>query len=152
MKQSLLLSLFIAFLFFASCNTSPTERKGFSEQDISSIEDFFETHDEYVLAADWASLAMQYTEDAIRFPPGGEPIKGRKNIGEGFKAVDRYTDFKADLLEIDGQGDFAYTLAKFSATFILEGSSESMEMSGTSMVILKRDKSDSWHLHRVLWN
>ena len=123
-----------------------------SEKDIASIEDFFQVHDEFILAADWASVALQYTEDAIRFPPGGEPIEGRNNIEEGLKVVDRYIEFNADLFEIDGHGDFAYTMAKFSATVILEGSSEPMEMSGISMVILKKDISESWKLHRVIWN
>ena len=150
MKHSIL--LFIVFLILTSCSTSSIEQEGFSEQDIASIKDFFKTHDEFVLSADWSSQALQYTEDAIRFPPGGDPVEGRKNIEEGFGVIDRYTNFKADLFEIDGQGDLAYVMAKFSAKFILVGSPDEYDMSGISMAILKRDVNDKWHLHRVIWN
>jgi len=149
MKQSIL--LFIVFFILTSCSTN-TEQERFSEQDIASIKDFFKTHDEFILQADWSSQALQYAEDAIKFPPGGDPVEGRKNIEEGLRVVDRYTDFKADLFEIDGQGDFAYVMAKFSAKFILVGSPEEYEMSGISMAILKRDVNNDWHLHRVIWN
>jgi len=150
MKQIIL--LFVVFLILTSCSTNSSVQKEFSEQDIASIKDFFKTHDEFVLSADWLSQALQYTEDAIRFPPGGDPIEGRNNIEEGFGVVDRYTEFKANLFEIDGQGDLAYVMAKFSAKFILVGSPDEYEMSGISMAILKRDDSDNWHLHRVIWN
>ena len=120
---------------------------------------FFKTYTEKVwgmscekISADWAAVALQYTEDAIRFPPGGDPIKGRSNIQEGLEAVDKYTAFTTEMIEIDGHGDIAYGLAKFSATFVLVGSSEPMDASGMSMVILKKQANNTWKLFRVLWN
>ena len=143
----------IVFFFISSCDKSQIDQGGgLSEQDIASIHTFFKTHDEYLLSADWASDALLYTEDAIRFPPGGNPIKGRKDIEESLHVVDKYIDFAAEIIEIEGHGNIAYALANFSATFVLVGSSEPLAMSGTSIAILKKQVDNSWKLFRVIWN
>jgi len=125
---------------------------GLSEQDLAGIRAFFKVHDEYVLSADWANVASQYTDDAIRFPPGGDPIKGKIEIQEGLEVVEKYTAFTTEKIEIDGHGDIAYALAEFSATFILVGSTEPMAISGRSLVVLKKQADNSWKLFRVMWN
>ncbi len=150
MKLQVFLFLFV--LLVSSCGNSALDQGGLSQQEIANIHAFFKAHDESILSADWAKVALQYTEDAIRFPPGGDPIEGRIAIQDGLEVVDRYIEFAPETIEIEGQGNIAYALANFTATFVLAGSSDPLSVSGTSIAILKKQDDNSWKLFRVIWN
>lgn len=47
-----------------------------SEQDVANIHSFMALHEKNALASEWNAEALLYTQDAIRFPPEGSPIKG----------------------------------------------------------------------------
>jgi len=56
------------------------------------------------------------------------------------------------IIEIEGCGDIAYMIVKYSFTSILVGSTEPVVSSGTSLMILKKQLDNSWKFFRVMWN
>ena len=151
-QRSITMIIILTMIIIISCQKSNPDQGGLTEQDIAGIHAFFKAHEESALAADWAADALNYTEDAIRFPPGGDPIQGIKAIQEGLAAVDTVISFSPEIIEIEGCGDIAYTIVKYSLTSILVGSSEPVVSSGVSLMILKKQADNSWKFFRVMWN
>ena len=152
LHRSIMIIIILAMIMIIACQKSTPDNNGLSDQDITSIHSSFKSHVENVLSADWATDALLHTEDAIRFPPGGDPIHGRKAIQEGLEVIDTVLTFTPEIIEIDGCGDIAYALVKYSFTSILVGSSEPVVSSGISLVILKKQPDNSWKFFRVMWN
>ena len=152
LHRSIRIIIILVMIMIIACQKSTPDKKGLSDQDITSIHSFFKSHVENTLSTDWATDALLYTEDAIRFPPGGDPIQGRKAIQEGLKVIDSVLTFIPEIIEIDGCGDIAYALVKYSFTSIIVGSSEPVVSSGKSLMILMKQHDNSWKFHRVMWN
>ena len=151
-QKSFTMIIILAMIILISCQKSNPDQGGLTEQDIANIHSFFKAHEGSALAADWAADALNYTEDAIRFPPGGDPIQGIKAIQEGLEVVDKVISFSPEIIEIEGCGDIAYAIVKYSLTSMLVGSSEPVVSSGVSLVILKKQADNAWKFFRVMWN
>ena len=151
-QKSFTMIIILAMIILISCQKSNPDQGGLTEQDIADIHSSFKAHEGSALAADWAADALHYTEDAIRFPPGGDPIQGIKAIQEGLEVVDTVISFSPEIIEIEGCGDIAYAIVKYSLTSILVGSSEPVVSSGVSLVILKKQADNAWKFFRVMWN
>lgn len=151
-QRSITMIIILAMITIISCQKTNPDHIGLSDQDITNIHSFFKSHVKSGLAADWAADVQHYTEDAVRFPPGGDPIQGLKAIQEGLEAVDSVLSFSPEIIEIEGCGDIAYMIVKYSFTSILVGSTEPVVSSGTSLVILKKQLDNSWKFFRVMWN
>jgi uncharacterized protein (TIGR02246 family) len=133
-------------------NATAFQANDLSEKDIADIRALLKAHEKNALASDWAADAQLYTEDAIRFPPGGESIKGRKAIQSGLKTIETVSSFTHEILEVNGCGNIAYIIVKYSFTAKQVGSSEYSTVNGKSLNILKKQSDNTWKLHRVLWN
>jgi len=133
-------------------NTTAFQANGLSEKDIANIHELYKLYEKIALASDWGAYAQLYTEDAIRFPPGGEPIKGRNAIQSGLKTIELVLSFTHEILEVNGCSNIAYVIVKYSFTAKQVGSSETSTVSGKSLNILKKQPDNTWKLHRVLWN
>lgn len=151
-QRSITMIIVLAMILITSFQKSSHDHIGLSDQDITNIHALISSHKESTLAADWAADILNYTEDAIRFPPGGDPIKGLKSIREGLEVIDRVISFNPEIIEIEGCGEIAYVLVKYSMASVLVGSTEPMDSSGTAMLILKKQEDNSWKYFRVMWN
>lgn len=150
--RSTMLILFLAMIMIIACQKSTTDNIGLSDQDITSIHSFFKSHAENTLSGDWAADALNYTEDAVKFLPGEDPIQGRKAILEGLNAIDTVLAFTPEIIEIDGCGEIAYMWVKYSLTAIPVGSSEPFVSSGNALIILRKQPDNSWKFHRIMGN
>ena len=99
---------------------------------------------------DKAADALLYTEEAVRFPPGGDPIQGRNAIQESLEAIDTILAFTPEIIELDGYGDVAYAWVTYSFTSIPVGLSEPVISSGKSLMVLRKQHNNSWKFHRVM--
>jgi ketosteroid isomerase-like protein len=93
-------------------NATAFQANGLSEKDIADIRALFNLHVKNALASDWAADAQLYTEDAIRFPPSGEPIKGRKAILSALESIESVSSFTHEILEINGCSNIAYIIVR----------------------------------------
>ena len=167
MKKLFLIS--ILFLFVASIaaqdsftvseasgldnhNATAFQANELSVKDFADIRALLKAHEKNTLASDWVADAQLYTEDAIRFPPGGEPIKGRKAIRSALESIESVSSFTHEILEVNGCSNVAYIIVKYSFTAKQVGSSEYSTATGKSLNILKKQSDNTWKLFRVLWN
>ena len=149
MKNVLFTLLFVVVLI--GCTDVSPENCNLSEHDIANINDLIELHEKYTLEGDWKADALLYDEEAIRFPPGGTPIKGIEAIQKDLEAVKSVSTFTHEIEEINGGGNIAYLIVNYEFEGIPVGSNDAFKVSGKSMTILKRQNDDSWKFYKVMW-
>lgn len=150
MKKKLMIIVLFTLAVTFSCQTTDTDCK-LSETEISKIKEFFQIHTEEALAGNFEAIVSKYTEDAIRFPPGGELVIGKEAILNSFNTIDAVYTFKDDTKEISGYGNMAYVWSEFWMTLKMNGSPDTINWNGRSLVILKKVEND-WKFHRLMWN
>jgi uncharacterized protein (TIGR02246 family) len=104
-------------------------------------------------AGDANTLAALYTEDAIAFPPDHEMVKGRRAIGDFWKATHQ-TGVKSAVLktiDVGRNGDVAYEVGTVLLTIQPEGNAASTA-SAKYVVVWKRQADGVWRLHLDIWN
>jgi ketosteroid isomerase-like protein len=148
-KRLMIIALFTLAVTF-SCQTTDTDCK-LSETEISKIKEFFQIHNEEALAGNFEAIVSKYTEDAIRFLPGEELVIGKEAILNSLNKIDAVYTFKDDTKEISGYGNMAYVRSEFWMTLKMNGSPDTINWNGRSLVILKKVEND-WKLHRVMAN
>ena len=122
-------------------------------------QDSAETHDAIVAAqeqfmtafgnSDDAALAALYTEDAQLMPSNSDFVSGNEAVQAFWKSVFDMgiTNATLETLEVEGMGDTAYEVGKY--TLFTEG--EQVADSGKYIVIWKM-MDGQWKLHRDIWN
>jgi ketosteroid isomerase-like protein len=92
-----------------------------------------------------------YAEDAIIFPPNGQPIKGFEDMIKFFQTYPPMTDYKQKPMEIVVFGDYAYLWETWSVTLPLTEKT-SFKDTGTIFWIWHKQKDGSWKLWREIWH
>jgi ketosteroid isomerase-like protein len=103
-------------LLVAACQAPPAE---LTEQDRVALEQIIDDVARNLEAAEFATWAGQFSEDAVIYPPNAPMVGGRGVIqtwGESFPPIEDLTFFDVQLW---GQGDFAYGTSAYA--FTLEG-------------------------------
>ncbi len=136
----------------AACQPSDSGEVALSAADLAAIQSLFDQHREYNFAGDHEADAQLYTEDAVRLPPNGQPIKGREAILAAMAPAGSVLDFNLDMIEVEGFGDLAYVWNEYDLSVMPEGGTEPVASSGKSILILQRGPSGEWLFHRVIWN
>jgi uncharacterized protein (TIGR02246 family) len=105
------------------------------------------------LAGDADGLAALYTQDAIVLPPDHDMVKGRRAIGDFWKATQQSGVKSAVLTTVDvgRSGDVAYEVGTVLLT-IQPQSKAATTASAKYVVVWKRQSDGSWRLHRDIWN
>jgi uncharacterized protein (TIGR02246 family) len=100
----------------------------------------------------WANVAA---EDIVLMVDGGPSINGRAAILEwikGFYAANKVSDMKAEAVEIEIAGDWAYSRDHFSATLTPAAGGKPLRMDGKEIAIWRRQPDGAWHASRVIFN
>ena len=139
-------------LLVVACQPAADNVGSLSDEDASAIRTFFAQHRENALAGDWAADAALYTEDAVRLPPNGAPIRGRTAIEAALAGVDTVLSFTHNIVELDGRGGLAYVWVDYSFSGLLPNSDEPFTDMGKALVLLRKQPDGSWMFFRVMWN
>ena len=86
-------------LIFIDCQKSAPENSDLSAQDVANIHLFLKSYDKNAISSDWTSDVLFYAEDAIRFTPSGNPIKGKKAIQSDLKTVEFVSSYTHKILD-----------------------------------------------------
>jgi len=155
MKRALVYFLCGAFLCLAVWSCKPTAPAGLSEMDKTAIR---KVVDQVMVIAnaptkDWAAYTRAYyAEDAVALDPNMPAIEGRAAIESLFLKFPSMTDFKVELVEIEGRGDLAYVRGKYSMMFTPPGASEPLKDTGKYIEIWRKQADGSWKVIRDIYN
>ena len=120
----------------------------------ASIERIAEAYRKAVLARDAAAIGATYAVDAVEMPPFRPPLKGRSEIEQYcrqlFDGPMQIVDFTFTHPKSTAAGSFGYITGGYRQK-LLSSSGESMENSGSFVVIVKREDG-AWKSSYVIYN
>jgi len=125
-----------------------------TDEDIAALSDLGPAHTEAVLAGDFDAVVAMYTEDAQWLAPDAPALEGRAAIRAVVGPAQGRTlqDFTITSAEIDGYGDLAFDRGTWSQTFITEGATEPVTVTGKYVVISRKQDDGSWLVAVDIWN
>jgi ketosteroid isomerase-like protein len=102
---------------------------------------------------DWAGfIKFLYTEDAMILPPNAPAVQGQEAIIAFVqKLFPPVFDYKQQLVEIAGFGNFAYDLETWSMT-ITPPEGQAATDTGRLIWIWQKQANGSWKLWREMWS
>jgi ketosteroid isomerase-like protein len=148
----MLLGLVIILMAIACQAPAPT---GLTETDKAAIQ---KVVDEAVSLAnaptkDWAAyVKAYYAEDAVVLPPNGPLVQGRAAMESWFASFPPMSDFRAEIIEVEGRGDLAYVRGAYSMLFTPPGASEPIKDTGKYIEIWRKQADGSWRAIRDIFN
>ncbi|MGH7899413.1 MAG: YybH family protein, partial [Candidatus Binatia bacterium] len=154
MSRTTNLCLSFAVVLAASLAHAATEAKSPSVGEVkAAIEAANAKFSEAFERGDIDAVAALYSEDAMAFPPDGEMVKGRKAIGEFWKATRKsgVKSAKLTTLDVGASGDLAHETGTVLLTIQPEGK-PATTVSAKYVVVWKRTGGGAWQLHRDIWN
>lgn len=106
---------------------------------------------EAIGAGDAAGAATAiYTEDAVIYPPGGEPVEGRDAIVEFWTGAAQQmsvTGVELTTVEVEPAGpNMAWEVGEFE----IQGADGPLDQG--SYVVVWKNTADGWKWHRDIWN
>lgn len=150
MSRILTYSLCGALICLAILACKPQAPAGLSEADKAAIR---KVVDEAITITNWAAYVRNYYgEDAVVMPPNSPSVQGRAAIESLFAAFPSISDFKPELLEIEGYGDLAYVRGTYSMAITLPGATTPIKDSGKYMEIWRKQADGSWKATRDIFN
>lgn len=123
-----------------------------TQEDREEIRAFYPRWTERILDGDFDGLVELYAEDAVVMAPNYPPVRGRDEVlgfMRGFPPVTR-ADFEVD--EIEGYGDLAYVVGRYSMTLEPEGAPGPVQDEGKFIEIRRRRPDGRWLLARDIFN
>jgi len=123
-----------------------------STEDISAIKSVNEVFGGYVVAQDFESLVQLYTNDVVFMPPNGPAVHGRDNLLAWFKAFPKATHMETNVDHVEGHGDLAYVLGRYSMTIEPEGAPGPISDRGKFIEIRKRQPDGTWRMAADIFN
>jgi ketosteroid isomerase-like protein len=139
----ILLSLILLAASFFGCQPAPTP--GLSAADQKAIR---QTVDQAIkiatTSADWSAYTkLYYANDAIVNAANAPAIKGHDAIIAFLKGFPPSTDFKVEILQVDGAGNIAYVYGTYTMVFTVPGGKPETDK-GKYVEVWKRQADGSW--------
>lgn len=142
----------LALVALAACGPQAERPRDLSIQDRAALQVIADRDTLLVRARDWASLAAEYAETAVRMPPNGPAVQGRNAIRQFLEQTPPLDAFAFHLVDLDGDGDVAFMRARFSMTFTPPGATTPVSDSGKILVVLRKQADGAWLRVADAWN
>jgi ketosteroid isomerase-like protein len=130
---------------------SPTAQRTLSKQDVAALRAIADQDASLVLNRDWATLASQYSEDAVRMPPNGPAVEGRAEIRRMLEALPPVPAFEFRMIDLQGDGEIAYMRAEWSITVEPPGAAPVSD-SGKILIVFRKQEGGAWRRVADAWN
>jgi ketosteroid isomerase-like protein len=135
----------------AACGGSGEARGELSVDDVAALRAIAEGDASIVLARDWTRLTERFTPDAVRMPPGGPAIEGRDAIRRSLEGMPPLRAFDFRMIDVQGDGHFAYMRAAWSITLAPPGAAEVSDV-GKILIVFEKQSDGSWLTVADAWN
>ena len=117
-----------------------------SEQDAAAIRALTDAHLQAVLNHDPEAFLVTCTDAIHIFPPDQQGVSGRDACLDYMKAFPTPTTFTAEVQDVEGQGDMAYSRGDATATF-----DDGNQTTFTFLAVHRRQGDGSWKMARDMW-
>ena len=135
-------------MVYAACQTAPA---GLSDADKATLRQNDETFAKAANAKDFATCVSLYTDDGAMLPPNSATLQGRAEIQKWMAGFPPFSDFKLDIVDIDGRGDLAYVRGNYSMTISPAGAAP-IHDHGKYVEILRKQSDGSWKMKWDIFN
>lgn len=115
-----------------------------SEADIAALRADAASFVANALARRDSANAALFTANGVFMPPNEPAVEGRAAIRAWLAAFPPMSDFKTQIVEIDGIGDLAYVRGTYSLTIAAAGRTPAMSDHGKYLEIRRRQSDGRW--------
>jgi ketosteroid isomerase-like protein len=139
-------------LALSACQPKPGKPAALTDADRNFMKTSIANFDKAMLAADWPTVVAAYAEDAVLFPPNAPIVKGRAAIQKFFEGLPKITEFKQNVVEIEGLGDLAYPWGTYQTAMLLSSAKTPVKDQGKVLSVWRKQADGAWLASRVAWN
>ena len=132
-----------------ACQPAPAK---LSEADIAAIRAQVDSFVANALARRDSANAAQFTANGAILPPNGPAAEGTAAIRAWMAAFPPMTEFKAQVVDIDGVGDLAYVRGTYALTIAAAGRTPAMPDHGKWLEVLRRQSDGRWLVAYDIFN
>ena len=112
-----------------------------TEHDLAAIRAAIVKDEAAVRRADWDAITHMFTEDAIRFPPNQQPIRGRVAMRAWLETFPPFEEFAITADEIVGGEGLAFVRGTYAMT--ISGPTPVTDR-GNYMGLIRQQPDGSW--------
>jgi ketosteroid isomerase-like protein len=135
-----------------TAETSGAMAAALTASDRDSIRAYVARFDQKVMAQDWPAAVAFYSEDAVLLPPHGPEVQGRAAIQKFFQGFPKFTMFKQQVEEIQGDESLAYPEGTFETSTMAPSGKTPIKDKGKVLAVWRKQPNGSWLVTRVIWN
>jgi len=118
--------------------------KGLSQADVRKINEINQTAMKAALAKDFETWAALFLDDAVVNPPNEPAVKGRAAIRAWLEKLPPITEFKLNIVQVEGREDLAYVLGTYTMTIAPPGAPGPVMDSGKFVTVVRRQADGQW--------
>lgn len=115
-----------------------------SEADIAALRAMTDTFVANALARRDSANAAMFTANGVFLPPNEPAVEGRAAIQAWLTAFPPMSDFKAEVVTIDGVGDVAYVRGTYAFTIAAAGRTPAVSDRGKWLEVFRRQSDGRW--------
>ena len=141
----------IALLAIVATGCTATEPATLTEADRAAIR---QQHADSVKAAnakDWAKWTAGFAENGVAMPSNSEAIRGHSALLKFAEGYPPFTNFTAEVTEVEGSATMAYARGTYAITITMPGMSP-MPDKGKFLEIWKKQPDGSWKVAIDMFN
>ena len=152
MKKAL--TLVVAGIVCATFVACQPGAAGLSDQDKAAIRKVVDEGSKVAVAGkgDYAAyVQLYYAEDATVLMPNTPPVQRRAAIQAALASFPPITEFKTDIVDLDGRGDLAYVRGDYAMTMAPPGAPPMMDK-GKYVEVWKKGPDGVWKVSYDSWS
>ncbi len=144
MRQRTLACLAAVFFTLTGCQSKPTQ---FTVEDEATLRGMIEATAQSFKAADMATWAQHYAQDAVFHPPNAPAVAGQANILAWGRAFPPVEDLTFPNVTVSGEGNIGYGTSSYVMAF-----KDMPPDSGKQLVVFRRPVGGAWAIVAVSFN
>jgi uncharacterized protein (TIGR02246 family) len=142
-------ALVLGILSVAACqNPAPA---GLSDADRAGIQQNHDAFAKGINTKDFATPASLYTDDGAMLPPNGVAVQGRQAIQKWMSDFPPLSEFKLEVVDLDGHGDLAYARGNYSMMISAPGAAPVRDH-GKWVEVWRKQSDGTWKMRWDIFN
>ena len=124
-----------------ACHSAPAK---LSEADIAAIRASADSFGVNAVGGRAAANAALFAENGVFMPPNQPAVEGRAAIEAWFAAFPKISEFKHQIVALDGLGDIAYVRGTYEITIAAQGKTPAVSDHGKYLEVRRKQADGRW--------